>query len=135
MTDAAQTAARTPLARRSREALSALALEFLLGMGVNLVPAAGSKVVHGIVLGLHVLIGLAIVVVAFRLLAVARREGLAVTAALWGLVSVLVAFVAGVFTLMLDSGWLSFLMALAFLAGAVFYVITLLAGSTRRPAA
>ena len=59
------------LVRRSREALSALAAQFLLGMGANLVGtpqenAGGARIVAGILLGLHALVGIGVIVVAVR---------------------------------------------------------------------
>jgi hypothetical protein len=123
------------LVRRSREALSALAAEFLLGMAVNLLPTDGAGgVIHSVVLGLHVLIGLGIVTVAVRLLLAARQEGIARREATWALVVVTATFVDGVLTVVLDSGWLSFLMAAGFLASTVLYVRTLLIGATARRA-
>jgi heme A synthase len=119
------------LLRRSREALSALAVEFLLGMIVNLLPDDGpaARVLHPIVLGLHVLVGIGVVVVAVRLLIVARREAIAARAAAWALVVVAATFAAGVLTVLLRSELLSFLMAAGFLASTLMYVRTLLIGA------
>ncbi len=124
------------LLRRSREALSALALEFLLGMTLNLLPddGAAARVLHAIALGLHVLVGIGVVIVAVRLLRVARQEDIAVREATWALAVVAATFIAGVLTVLLDSEWLSFLMAAGFLASALLYVRTLLVGaSVARP--
>ena len=120
------------LMRRSREALSALAVEFLLGMAVNLLPHDGSvgRVLNSIALGLHVLVGIGVVVVAVRLLRVAQQEGVAARAATWALVVVAATFVAGVLTVVLHSEWLSFLMAAGFLASTLMYVRLLLVGAT-----
>jgi hypothetical protein len=131
---AATTTTRTLLQRRSREALSALAVEFLLGMAVNLLPGDESvvaRVLHSIVLGLHILVGIGVVVVAIRLLAAARQEDLGRTEALWALVAVSITFVAGVLTVVLHSGWFSFLMSAGFLVSAMLYVRTLLVGTAR----
>ena len=120
------------LVRRSREALSALAVEFLLGMTVNLLPDDGTagRVLHPIALGLHVLVGIGVVIVAVRLLLVARQEDIAVRPALWALVVVAATFIAGVLTVVLHSEWLSFLMAAGFLASTLMYVRMLLVGTT-----
>ena len=119
------------LMRRSREALSALALEFVLGMAVNLLPegGAGAQVLHSIALGLHVLVGVGVVIVGVRLLMVARQEDVAARAAAWALVVVVATFVAGVLTVVLHSEWLSFLMAAGFLASALMYVRMLVVGT------
>jgi hypothetical protein len=131
---AATTTTRTLLGRRSREALSALGVEFLLGMAVNLLPGDESAVVrvlHSIALGLHILVGIGVVIVAVRLLAAARQDGLGRTEALWGVVAVSVTFVAGVLTVVLHSEWFSFLMAAGFLVSALLYVRTLVVGTAR----
>jgi hypothetical protein len=131
---AATTTGPTLLHRRSREALSALAVEFLLGMAVNLLPDDGTapvRVLRSVVLGLHVLVGIGILVVAVRLLVAARREQLGNGEALWALIAVVVAFVAGVLTVVLHSEWFSFIMAAGFLTGALLFVRTLLVSAAR----
>ena len=115
------------LVRRSREALSALAAQFLLGMGANLLgsPAendGAARVVAGIVLGLHALVGIGLLVVAVRVWLTARREGVAQQAALWAFVVVVLTFLAGVGTMLTGSDWLSFAMSVGFVAAAVLYV-------------
>jgi hypothetical protein len=125
------------LQRRSREALSALGVQFLLGMGADLIgpPAeneGAGRVVGGVVLGLHVLVGIGLVVVAARLLAVARADDVGRTEALWALVVVVVTFLVGIATVLTGSGWLSFLMAAGFAAAAALYVRTLLLGTVSR---
>jgi len=124
------------LQRRSREALSALAAQFLLGMGANLIgaPAENSgvgRVAASALLGLHALVGIGVIVVAARLLAVARADGVGRSEAVWGLVTVIATFLIGVATWLTGSEWLSFLMAAGFAASAVLYVRTLLLGSVR----
>lgn len=129
MTAATTASAPTLLHRRSREALSALAVEFVLGMGVNLLPdddSAAVRVLRSVVLGLHVLVAIGIVIVAVRVLLAARRQGIGATEALWALVAAAVTFVAGVLTILVHSDWFSFAMALGFLVTAVLYVRTLL---------
>lgn len=129
-TTATITSAR--LMRRSREALSALAVEFLLGMIVNLLPDDGTvaPVLHAAALGLHVLVGIGVVVVAVRVLGAARQEDVVVRQAGWALVAVAATFIAGVLTVVLHSEWLSLLMAAGFLASTLMYVRMLLVGAT-----
>lgn len=129
-TTATITSAR--LMRRSREALSALAVEFLLGMIVNLLPDDGTvaPVLHAAALGLHVLVGIGVVVVAVRVLGAARQEDVVVRQAGWALVVVAATFIAGVLTVVLHSEWLSLLMAAGFLASTLMYVRMLLVGAT-----
>ncbi len=121
------TVSPSSLVRRCREALSALALQFLLGMGANLIgtpeenPGAAG-VFAGIVLGLHALIGIGLIVVAVRVWLTARGSGVAVSPALWAFIVIIVTFLAGVGTMITDNGWLSFLMSLGFVAAAALYV-------------
>lgn len=115
------------LVRRSREALSALAVQFLLGMGANLIGtpqenAGGARVVAGIILGLHALVGIGVIVVAVRVWLVARREDVAQRAALWAFIVIILTFLVGVATMLTDSGWLSFAMSVGFVAAAALYV-------------
>lgn len=122
------------LQRTSREALSALGVQFLLGMGANLIgapseSAGGSRIVAAIVLGLHVLVGLGLIVVGIRALLAARADGVGRRTALWALVVTVATFLLGVGTVLTGSAWLSFLMAAGFLAGAVLYVGAYVLGS------
>ncbi|WP_336852429.1 hypothetical protein [Sinomonas albida] len=115
------------LLRRSREALSVLGLQFLLGMGTNLLGGSqdsAAMITDGIVLGLHILVGIGVIVVAIRLLLAARQQQLGVRAAVWALVILSATFLIGVGTLITGSGWLSFLMAVGWLAGVGLYIQT-----------
>jgi hypothetical protein len=119
------------LRSRSREALFALAFQFLLGMAANLIgePANSVAAVVGtIVISLHILVGIGIIVVAVRLLLSARKAGLGQREALWALVILAVTFLAGVGTMIMGSEWLSYLMSAGFLAGAALYVRTYVIG-------
>jgi hypothetical protein len=116
------------LVRRSREALSTLAVQFLLGMGANLIGSpeendGGARVVAGIILGLHALVGIGVIVVAVRVWLAARRDGVAQTAALWAFIVIILTFLVGVGTMFTGSGWMSFLMALGFVVAAALYVV------------
>jgi hypothetical protein len=130
------------LLRRSREALATLGVQFLLGMGANLVGTPqdntdGGRIVAASLLGLHILVGVAVVVVAIRLWMVARDEELGERVALWALVVLAVTFLIGIGTMLMDSGWLSFLMALGWLIGVGLYIQTFVlasrAGAGTRP--
>lgn len=121
-------ASAADLVRRSREALSALAAQFLLGMGANLLGSpeenvGAARVVAGIVLGLHALVGIGVIVVAVRVWLTARRERVAQRAALAAFVLIVLTFLVGVGTMMSGSAWLSFLMSAGFVAAAVLYVV------------
>ena len=115
------------LVRRSREALAALAAQFLLGMGANLLGSpeentGAAQVIAGIVLGLHALVGIGVIVVAVRVWLVARRERVAQRAALWAFIVIILTFLAGVGTMMTGSDWLSFAMSVGFVVAAALYV-------------
>ncbi|MCU1584239.1 MAG: hypothetical protein JWM49_795 [Microbacteriaceae bacterium] len=113
------------LRSRSREALFALAFQFLLGMAANLIGEPDSSVaavVGTIVISLHILVGIGIIVVAVRVLRNAREAVLGQREALWALVIMAVTFLAGVGTMIMGSEWLSYLMSAGFLAGAALYV-------------
>ncbi|WP_431246506.1 hypothetical protein [Leifsonia xyli] len=127
------------LTRRSREALSALALQFLLGMGANLIGSpeeneGAAKVVAGILLGLHALVGIGLLIVAVRVLMTARRTGVAQRASLWALVVIVLTFLAGLGTMFTGSDWLSFAMSAGFVAAAALYVAVGAASLMRTPA-
>ena len=110
--------------RRSREALSALAVVFLLGMGTNLIGEPSedaARVISGVILGLHILIAIGVVVVAVRVRIAAARESVGQRESLWALVVVALTFLFGVGTVLTGSEWLSFLMAAGFLAAAALY--------------
>jgi hypothetical protein len=120
------------LRRRSREALYALSVQFLLGMAVNLIGEPNNSVagvVDTILISLHILVGIGIIVVAVRLLLTARKAGLGQREALWALVILALAFLAGVGTMIMGSEWLSYLMAVGFLVGAALYVRTYVIGT------
>jgi hypothetical protein len=112
------------LRRRSREALTALALQFLLGMAANLIgePESGVGVAVGwVVVVLHILIAIGLVVIAVRLLLAARQAQRGARLATWGLVVILITFLAGVVTMVTGSDWASYAMATGFLAAAALY--------------
>ncbi|MGO4533409.1 hypothetical protein [Leifsonia sp. 2MCAF36] len=118
------------LRRRSREALSALAVQFLLGMAANLIGEPEGTfvvVVDTIILILHILIAIGLVVVAVRLLLAARKAGVGERLAVWGLVVIIITFLAGVGTMITGSDWASYVMATGFLAAAALYGATFIA--------
>jgi hypothetical protein len=120
------------LRRRSREALYALSVQFLLGMAANLIGEpnnSAAAVVGTVVIILHILVGIGIIVVAVRVLLCARKAGLGQREALWALVILAVTFLAGVGTMVMENEWLSYLMAAGFLAGAALYVRTYVIGT------
>lgn len=127
---AAAVGAPETLRRRSREALSTLAVMFLLGMAANLIgepEGTFAIVADTIIIILHILIAIALVVISVRVLLVARKAALGERVALWGLVVVIVTFLAGVLTVITQSEWASYLMAVGFLVAAALYGATFFA--------
>lgn len=127
---AATPSAAESLRRRSREALSALAAMFLLGMGVNLIgepTGTFATVSYAIILILHLLIAIGLVAVSVRLLLAARKAALGERAALWGLIVVIVTFVAGVITVATKNDWASYVMSVGFLVAVALYGATFFA--------
>lgn len=130
MSQAAAVSPSSSLRRRSREALTALAVQYLLGMAANLIgePDGGFVLVlDWIVVILHMLVAVGLVVIAVRLLLAARRAQLGQRLAVWGLVVIVVTFVAGVITISAGSDWASYVMATGFLVAAALYGGTFIA--------
>ena len=129
----ASAAAASPAAnlrRRSREALTALAVQYVLGMAANLIGEPDStfvRVVDAIIVILHILIAVGLVIVSVRVLLAARAAGVGERLAVWGLVVMVITFLAGVLTIAIGSDWASYAMALGFLVAAALYAGTFLA--------
>ncbi|HEV7146373.1 MAG TPA: hypothetical protein VGN48_05185 [Pedococcus sp.] len=139
MTEHEKVAETSRLGGRLRQVLAMLGAEFLLGMGANLVglPSEVKGAAHAVTLtliGVHALLAIGIVVVAFLVSRSASEEQVAVRPTTIGGISVAVTFVAGLGTLMTGSAWLSFVMAAGFLAAAAMYVAAYAEVSRRAPA-
>ncbi|MDR6971917.1 hypothetical protein [Leifsonia shinshuensis] len=134
---AAVSPAATNLRRRSREALVALAVQYLLGMAANLIGKPDSAlvgVIDTIIVILHVLVAVGLIVVAIRALLAARAAGVGRRLTLWALVVIVLTFLAGVLTITLGSDWASYAMATGFLIAAALYAGTFLASYRAEPA-
>jgi len=93
-------------------------------MAANLIgePEGGFAVAADwVIIILHILIAIGLVVIAVRLLLAARRAQLGQRLAVWGLVVIVVTFLAGVGTMASGSEWASYLMATGFLVAAALY--------------
>lgn len=139
MSESAAPSPTDSLRRRSREALSALALQFLLGMAANLIgdpKGTFAIVVDTIIVILHILVAIGLVVISIRLLLAARTAGVGQRLALWGLIVIVITFLAGVGTMVTGNEWASYVMAAGFLVAAALYGGTFFAsygiGSTSR---
>ena len=115
------------LHRRARSQLMMLTIQFLLGMGVNLIglPSETSglaKVTTGALLGIHVLVSLGLIVVAA--LSIWRSGPLdpgSKRQAWLGGILIVISVVAGVITMSADNNWWSYLMAVGFIASFIVY--------------
>jgi len=128
-------AAEQALYKQSRGAVGMLAAEFLLGMGVNLIgpvseAKGATKVVVSILLGLHVLVAVGLAVTAGRAVPAARGTANS-NLAIAGAVAIGVTIIAGFGTMSTDSPWLSYLMAVGFLASVLIYGRLLVATTDR----
>lgn len=105
-----------------------LTAQFILGMAVNLIgvpgeaPAGLANIATTVFLALHVLIAIGLVVGAIF----TYRQALPLGSphsrlALWGMISVVVTFVAGVLTMISNAAGWSFLMALGFIVAFLIY--------------
>ena len=123
----AQRSGGSVLHRRARSQLMMLTIQFLLGMGVNLIglPSENSglaKAVTGALLGLHILVSLGLIVVAALTIWRSGPLDPQSTNQAWvGGILILISTVAGVLTTSVDSGWWSYLMAVGFIASFVVY--------------
>lgn len=122
-------AAEAKLNKQAIPMIGMLAAQLLLGMAENLIGTPSDqhgtdKVLSGIILGLHVLIGLALIIRGTLALRLARKQGgKAVQLTQLGLAGVLVAFIAGVFVMATTTGdsWWSYLMTIGFLGAFLAY--------------
>lgn len=119
------------LTSRLRQLLAMLGAEFLLGMGANLIGlpsevSGGARAATLTLIGLHAVLALGILTLAVLVNLSAREAQVSTGMARNGLVSVVVAFLAGLGTLGTGNGWLSFVMAAGFLAAAGSYGVAYL---------
>ncbi len=117
----------TQLRERSRGQLIMLTAMFVLGMAVNLLglpeEADGTaKVISGLSLGLHGFIGIGLVVGSILAVLYAAKISQKLQQLAWmGLVAIVITFVCGVLTFVLDNDWYSYAMALGFLVSFWLY--------------
>jgi len=112
--------------KRARAQIVMLLAQFLLGMGVNLIglPSETSGVARGVTVTAlvgHVAIALGLTVGAILTVRLAASTPGFAALAWSGLLLVVVTIAAGVLTMLLDSNWWSYLMAVGFAALLVVY--------------
>ena len=115
------------LHRRARSQLMMLTIQFLLGMGVNLIglPSETSGLAKGTtsaLLGLHILVSLGLIVVAALTIWRSGPLDRQSTNQAWvGGILIVISTVAGVLATSAESNWWSYLMAVGFIASFVVY--------------
>jgi hypothetical protein len=115
------------LNKRARAQLSMLLALFLVGMGVNLIgvpseTSGGTKVATSVLLVMHV--GLALGLIVGAVLTIVRAAALEPTIrrqAWIGAGLVAITFAVGIMTVITNSNWWSYLMAVGFIALLVVY--------------
>lgn len=117
----------TKLQARVRGMLTMLAAQFLLGMAVNLIGAPSqttgfAQTASATFIGLHVLIAIGLLIGAILTLVQLKKYAPdRVTAGWWGLVTVILTFISGSFTMTYNNNWWSYVMAVGFFASTWIY--------------
>jgi protein-S-isoprenylcysteine O-methyltransferase Ste14 len=78
-------------------------------------------VVDTIIVILHILIAIGLIVISVRVLLSARKAAVGQRLALWGLIVIVITFLAGVGTMITGNDWASYVMATGFLVAAALY--------------
>ena len=120
------------LVDKSRRQIIMLTVIFVAGMLVNVLgmppeTEGTARVFSGIFTGLHVLVGIGLLVFGGVLVRVSYRGARRFVGATWsGLAAVLLAFASGMLMFVTDNDWWSFVMAVAFIAAFLIYGSVLL---------
>jgi hypothetical protein len=115
------------LDRRARAQLSMLLAQFLVGMGVNLIgvpsqTSGGAKVATSVLLVVHIALALGLIVGAVLTIVRAAALEPKIRRQAWiGAGLVVITFAFGVMTMITNSNWWSYLMAVGFVALLVVY--------------
>jgi hypothetical protein len=115
------------LSKRSFAQIGMLTAELLLGMAVNLIgvpsqTTGGAQAATTIFLSLHVLIGIGLIVGSLLTVRLALKAGPQFIRLAWaGVVLIALTFIAGALTMATNNNWLSYLMAVGFMASLLLY--------------
>jgi hypothetical protein len=136
-------ARRTDVRQQALHQVLGLAAQFLFGMGISLIgpPSQTTGAAHTVssaLLGLHVLVGVALIGGAAGVVRAARGSDRQRRLARWGAAAIVLTFGAGVTTLITNSNWWSYAMAVGFVVSLLVYgglvvQATGLAGAAGRP--
>jgi hypothetical protein len=113
--------------RQARDQVVGLSAQFLSGMGISLIgppseTTGAGHTVSNVLLGLHVLIGAALIAGAAGAVRAARDNDRYRRLAHWGAAAIVLTFGAGITTLITKSNWWSYAMAVGFLVSLLVYV-------------
>lgn len=138
--DAAARACLAGARHLSRHQIMGLAVQFLLGMAVDLLglPAQTTGAAHAATLaflGAHIVVSAGMLAGAFMIVRAAARAGDRWRRlAIWGGAAMVVTVAAGVLTLITSSNWWSYAMAAGFIASLLIYgTILVRAGAPPAP--
>ena len=125
--DAAAWAGLAGARHLSRHQIMGLAVQFLLGMAVNLLglPAQTNGAAHAATiafLAAHIVVSAGMLAGAFMVVRVAARAGDRWRSlAIWGAAAIVATIAAGIVTLITNSNWWSYAMAAGFIASLLIY--------------
>jgi len=128
-------ASRMDVRRQARDQVAGLSAQFLFGMAISLIgpPSQTTGAAHtisSVLLGLHVLVGAALIAGAAVAVHAARNNDWQRRLARWGAAAIVLTFGAGITTLITKSNWWSYAMAVGFIVSLLVYVSILVqAGS------
>jgi len=120
-------AGRIDVRRQARDQVAGLSAQFLFGMAISLIgppseTTGAAHTVSSVLLGLHVLIGAALIAGAAVAVRAARHHDWQRRLARWGAAAIVLTFGAGITTLITKSNWWSYAMAVGFIASLLVYV-------------
>jgi hypothetical protein len=123
-----QNTSRSDARRNALHQVIGLSAQFLFGMAIALIgqPSETTGVAHtasNVLLGLHVLVAVVLVIGAIGVVRAARTSGDGQRRlAHWGATAIVLTFGAGVATVITKNDWLSYTMAVGFIASLLIYV-------------
>lgn len=128
-------ASRMDVRQHARHQVIGLSAQFLLGMAISLIgpPSETTGAAHtasNVLLGLHVLVAIILIAGAAGVIRAARGSNRQRRLAHWGAAAIVLTFGAGITTLITNSNWWSYVMAVGFIVALLVYV-SLLVQATR----
>jgi hypothetical protein len=126
---------RKGVGQHARHQVIGLSAQFLLGMALALIgpPSQTTGAAHTastVLLGLHVLVAIVLIAGAAGVIRAARGSDRQKSLARWGAAAIVLTFGVGVTTLITNSNWWSYAMAVGFIVALLVYV-SLLVQATR----